>query len=80
MTVITLKLILLIKKFQQCVGFEFLLILDIWGISFHPVVVFGQGKNLLFKSILGRCGRGVKIHHLHKKMVFKTFYTSISIL
>ena len=31
------------------------LILDLWGISFHAVVVFGLGKNLLFKSILGRC-------------------------
>ena len=36
-------------------GFQFLLILDLWGISFHAVVVFGLGKNLLFKSILGRC-------------------------
>ena len=34
---------------------KFLLILDIQGISFHAVVVFGLGKNLLFKSILGRC-------------------------
>ena len=25
------------------------------GISFHAVVVFDLGKNLLFKSILGRC-------------------------
>ena len=33
-----------------------MLILDLWGISFHAVVVFGLGKNLLFKSILGRCG------------------------
>ena len=32
-----------------------MLILDLWGISFHTVVVFGLGKNLLFKSILGRC-------------------------
>ena len=32
-----------------------LLILDLWDISFHAVVVFGLGKNLLFKSILGRC-------------------------
>ena len=29
--------------------------LDLWGISFHAVVVFCPGKNLLFKSILGRC-------------------------
>ena len=27
----------------------------LWGISFHAVVVFGLGKNLLFKSILGHC-------------------------
>ena len=33
-----------------------MLILDLWGISFHAVVVFGLDKNLLFKSILGRCG------------------------
>ena len=32
-----------------------MLILDLWGISFHAVVVFGLGKNLLFKSMLGRC-------------------------
>ena len=32
-----------------------MLILDLWRISFHAVVVFGLGKNLLFKSILGRC-------------------------
>ena len=36
-------------------GFQFLLILDLWGVSFHAVVVFGLGKNLLFKSVLGRC-------------------------
>ena len=36
-------------------GFQFLLILDLLSISFHAVVVFGLGKNLLFKSILGRC-------------------------
>ena len=38
-------------------GFQFLLILDLWGISFHAVVVFGLGKNLLLKSILGRCDK-----------------------
>ena len=32
-----------------------MLILDLWGISFHAVVVFGLGKNFLFKSILGCC-------------------------
>ena len=25
------------------------------GIGFHAVVVFGPGKDILFKSILGRC-------------------------
>ena len=29
--------------------------LDLWVISFHAVVVFGLGKNILFKSILGCC-------------------------
>ena len=42
----------------QCVGFQFLLILDLWGISFHGVVVFGLGKNFLFKSALGHCEDG----------------------
>ena len=32
-----------------------MLILDLWGVSFHAVIVFGLGKNLLFKSIVGRC-------------------------
>ena len=32
-----------------------MLILGLWGISFHAVVLFGLGKNLLFESILGRC-------------------------
>ena len=35
--------------------FQFLLILDLWGISFHAVGVFGLSKNLVFKSILRRC-------------------------
>ena len=32
-----------------------MLILDLWGISFHAVVVFALGKNFLFKSALGHC-------------------------
>ena len=32
-------------------------ILDLWGISFHAVVVFGLGKDLLFKSVLGHCDK-----------------------
>ena len=40
----------------QCGGFQFLLILDLWGISFHAAVVFGLGKDFLFKYALGHCG------------------------
>ena len=39
----------------QCVGYQFLVILVQWGISFYAVVVFGLGKDFLFKSVLGRC-------------------------
>ena len=27
----------------------------VWGITFPAVVVFGLGKDLLFKSVLGHC-------------------------
>ena len=33
-----------------------MLILDILGIGFQAVVVFGLDKDLLFKSVLGHCG------------------------
>ena len=46
---------------SQCGGFQFLLILDLWGISFHAVVVIGLGKNFLFKSALGHCGSKLPI-------------------
>ena len=36
-------------------GFQLLLILDLWSISFHAVVVFDLGKDFLFKFILRRC-------------------------
>ena len=39
----------------QCERFPFLLILDPWSVSFHAAVVFGLGKNFLFKSTLGHC-------------------------
>ena len=32
-----------------------MLILDLWGISFHPVVVVGLGNDLLFNFIIGHC-------------------------
>ena len=33
-------------------GFQFLLILDLWGVSFHAAVVFGLGKDFFFESTL----------------------------
>ena len=48
----------------RCGGFQFLLSLDLWGISCHTVVVFALGKNLLVIFVLGHCvmvgGRGQK--------------------
>ena len=44
-------------------GFQFLLILDLWGLSFHAVIVFGLGKNLLSKSVLGHCEHMGEYHH-----------------
>ena len=32
-----------------------MLILDLWGISFHPVVFVGLGNDLLFNFIVGHC-------------------------
>ena len=29
--------------------------MGVWGISFHAAIVFGLGKNFLFKSALGHC-------------------------
>ena len=34
-----------------------MLILDLWGISFHPVVVVGLGNDLLFNFIVGHCAQ-----------------------
>ena len=44
---------------SQCGGFQFMLILDLWGISFYPAVVVGLGNDLLFNSYLGQV-EGVK--------------------
>ena len=48
-----------------------MLILDLWGVSFHAVVVFGVGKNPLFKSILGRCdivpNPSTTLFHIHER-------------
>jgi len=37
--------------------FQFIVILTPWGVSFHPVVVIGLGKSLLFKSVLAHRAR-----------------------
>ena len=42
-----------------------MLILDLWGISFHVEVVFGLlNKALLFKSALGHCGVQIELTNL----------------
>ena len=32
-----------------------MLTLDLWGVSIHAAVVFGMGKDFLFKSTPGHC-------------------------
>ena len=63
----------------QCGGFQFLLILDLWGISFHAVVVFALGKNLLFKSALGHCVMLGEIHSEKSTVGSKPFWNQIAI-
>ena len=43
-----------------------MLILDLLDIGFHAVVVFGLGKDFLFKSILGRCERDYTVYTMKK--------------
>ena len=43
------------NKIYNNKGVNSFLKLDLWGINFHAVVVFGLVKNLLFKSALGHC-------------------------
>ena len=59
-TVLTFKLILLRKKFPMCRIFT---LADIRPMEygFPAVVVFGLGKDFLFKSILGRCDEKARI-------------------
>ena len=47
-----------------------MLILDLWGISFHAVIVFALGKNLLFKFALGRCDPALCSVELGDKELF----------
>jgi len=46
----------------QCGGFRFLLILDLWGIGFHAVIVFGLCESVLFKYDLEHCAQGPRIN------------------
>ena len=50
-------------------GFQFLLTLDLWDISFHAVVVFGLGKSIIFKSTLERCVQYPLINYLDLEIV-----------
>ena len=68
---------------SQCGGFQFMLILDLWGISFHPAVVVGLGNDLLFNFIVGHCEEGAEQYHvnfscINMKMLFqKNFYSIV---
>ena len=53
-----------------------MLILDLWGISFHPVVVVGLGNDLLFNFIVGHCDTQAEIsikskHSLNNYFIFQ---------
>ena len=54
---------------SQCRGFQFMLILDLWGISFHPVVVVGLGNDLLFNFIVGHCDTEVSFETSEEKQL-----------
>ena len=59
-------------------GFQFLLILHLWGISFHAV--FGLDKDFLFKSTQGHCegwlfmthSKSLPSQHLLKGRIWKS--------
>ena len=51
-----------------------MLILDLWGVSFHAVVVFGLGKNISFKSILGLCEHSTATMETIKKAIIQQIY------
>jgi hypothetical protein len=55
-----------------------MVILDLWGISFHPAVVVGLGNDLLFNSILAHCAT-VAIAEFFWKMQRKTWYSILGL-
>ena len=58
-----------------------MLILDLWGISFHPVVVVGSGNDLLFNFIVGHCGlarQAANIPHIRTwYFIFELYYIQV---
>ena len=67
-----------------------MLILYLWGISFHPVVVVGLGNNLLFNFIVGHCVvsgyswifsccKNNLLHFTYIVIIYTTMYLFISI-
>ena len=55
-----------------------MVILDLWCISFHAVVVFVLGKDLLFKSVLGHRvvpnqGQKYALDFEKRKLQFQSF-------
>ena len=53
-----------------------MMILDLLGISFHAVVVFALGKNLVFKFALGHCDCGTYgvVSHFPKLLIIYRLY------
>jgi hypothetical protein len=66
---------------SQCGGFQFMLILDLWGISFHPAVVIGLGNDLLFNSSVGHCEPYIRTGSLVDQdlIVFCTYLSTIDV-
>ena len=57
-----------------------MLILNVWGITFHAVVVFVLGKDILFKSVLGRCEYPTFLTARFTQAVLKTTFFVILLL
>ena len=59
----TFKLDVLSKKHPNVEDFNSCwYVSDLWVVSFHAVIVFGLGMNLLFKSVLGHCEISVSVY------------------
>ena len=88
LNVITVKLFLYSKnRFLknlcsgiQCGGFQFLLILDLWGISFHAVIVFGLGRTLYLNLFQDTVNSQLKKTREHVDNLNKNLQTHITAL